>query len=110
MDLSRFDSLVRALSELRAIRFIQYEGPFPPGAGLRSPRLTITAEVEGRKDPVRLRVGSKFLGDWVCAATGDAAEGPAFLLQGPAWEGLILGVEGGLPPIPDDPFAPPDAP
>lgn len=110
VDLSRFDSLIGALSELRAIRFIQYEGPFPPGAGLRSPRLAITAEVEGRKEPVRLRVGSKFLGDWVCAATGDAPEGPAFLLQGAAWEGLVLGVEGGLPPIPDDPFAPPDAP
>lgn len=110
VDLSRFDSLVRALSELRAIRFIQYVGPFPPGAGLGSPRLTITVELEGRNEPVRLRVGSKFLSDWVCAATGDSAEGSAFLLQGPAWEGLILGVEGGLPPIPDDPFAPPTAP
>lgn len=110
VDLSRFDNLVRALSELRTIRFIQYEGPFPQGAGLASPRLTISVELEGRSDPIKLRIGSKFLGEWVCGATGDAASGPAFLLQGPAWEGLVEGVEGGLPPIPDAPFAPPDGP
>ncbi len=107
MDLSRFDSLVEALADLRAIRFIQYEGPLPPGAGLESPRLTVDVEVEGRDEPVRLRVGSNFLRSWVCAATGDAPAGPAFLLQAPAWEALIREVEGGLPPIPDDPFAPP---
>jgi hypothetical protein len=109
VDLSRFDSLARALSELRTVRFIQYDGPFPPGAGLGRPRLTIEVEIQGRKEPVRLRVGSKFLNDWVCAATGEAQEGPAFLLQGAAWEELILDVEGGLPPIPDNPFAPPDS-
>ncbi|WP_337175175.1 DUF4340 domain-containing protein [Paludisphaera sp.] len=110
VDLSRFDSLTRALSELRAIRFIQYAGPFPPGSGLLHPRLTIVAEIDGRDEPVRLILGSKFLSDWVCAATSEGSEGAAFLLHGAAWEGLILDVEGGLPPIPDDPFAPPDTP
>ncbi|WP_165071615.1 DUF4340 domain-containing protein [Paludisphaera rhizosphaerae] len=110
VDLSRFDSLVAGLSDLRTQRYLQYEGAYPPGAGLDRPRLTITAELEGSTPPVKLRIGSKFLDNWVCAATSDGRAGPAFLLVGPVWEAMILGAEGGLPPIPDMPFAPMPSP
>lgn len=110
VDLSRFDSLVAGLSELRTQRFLQYQGAFPPGAGLSRPRLTITAELEGLTQPVKLRIGSRFLENWVCAAIGDGEAGPAFVLVGPVWEAMILGAEGGLPAIPDMPFAPMSSP
>ncbi|MDG3003710.1 DUF4340 domain-containing protein [Paludisphaera mucosa] len=110
VDLSRFDNLIEGLSELRAARFVQYQGPFPPGAGLEHPRLRITVEFVGDAAPVRLRLGSKFLGDWVCAAVGDENSGPVFLLQAPVWEDLIRVAEGGLPPIPDSFIAPAPSP
>ena len=106
VDLSRFNSLIEGLSELRTPRFIQYQGDFPPGAGLDRPRLSIQVECEGSPEPLRIRIGSRFLDDWVCAAVGEGEAGPVFLLVGPVWEAMIAGAEGGLPPIPDLPFAP----
>ncbi|WP_165249023.1 DUF4340 domain-containing protein [Paludisphaera soli] len=106
VDFSRFDDLVEALSELRAERFIQYEGPFPPEVGLGTPRLDVRVSLDGDAPPARLRLGAALGEAYVCGATGEGDSGPVFILRAPAWEALIQSAEGGLPPLPADPFAP----
>ncbi|AMV38930.1 DUF4340 domain-containing protein [Planctomyces sp. SH-PL62] len=106
VDLSKFNNLIEGLSELRAERFITYEGAFPPGLGLGSPRFTIEVDFGDETPPTRLRFGASLGGVYVCAATGDGESGPVFTLPAPVWEALLQSVEGGLPPIPADFFAP----
>jgi hypothetical protein len=88
VDLSRFNELIKQLSSLRASRFLQYQGPIPPDAGLFEPRLMLEAHTRDVKPPRLLRIGAA-QGPLVLAATGSAPSGPVFLLPGAAWEALI---------------------
>src|SRR5262249_22778856 len=89
-DVSRVDAIVKALSELKTLRFLQYRGPLPSDSGLTPPRLAVQVWTSGATAPNLLRVGSALSENQVAATTATGAEGPLFVLPtGPAWDELI---------------------
>ena len=87
-DVSRIESLVKALSDLKALKFAQYKGSISPSNGLTPPRLVVQIQMVGGKDSRTLRLGNTTGEGEFFAATGTAAEGPVFLLSGPSWTDL----------------------
>jgi hypothetical protein len=104
IDLSRFNELIKQLAQLRAGRFLQFEGPIPPKTGLIEPRLLLEVHPAEGKPPQLLRIGASE-GPFVLAATGNSREGAVFLLPGAAWEALIQSIGPG-DELPENVFAP----
>ena len=57
-DLARVTPLIQALSRLNALRFAQYEGPFPADSGLSPPAFTAQITLEGDPTPRVLHLGA----------------------------------------------------
>ena len=89
IDQSRVAALVKALSHLEAIRFVQYDGEIPPYTGLHRARLTIEAVLSAVEPTRVLRIGYPTNEGHVFAAEGTSGSGPVFLLPAPAWDALI---------------------
>ena len=108
VDLSRFNDLVKALSQLRTPGFLQYEGPFPESTGLAEPRLVVEVGFDGDQPPRRVRFGKSTETGWIYAAAGDddARSGPVFMMPAAAWEALIPQADQGAPALPSNVFAP----
>ncbi len=100
IDLSRFNDLVRHVSDLHAIKFLQYDGPVSAATGLARPRLTVELQGDSGKPPYILRIGATNGGS-VVAAVGTSDKGPVFLLPGGPWNALIPPVDE----LPANPFA-----
>ena len=105
IDQSRIKPLVRALSQLETLRFLQYDGEIPPGTGLHRPRLTVEVELGSPAAPRVLRIGYAAMDGFVYAAEGTSSSGPVFLLANLAWDALIASGER-FNPLPADVFAP----
>jgi hypothetical protein len=106
IDLSGVGALVKALSHLETIRYVQYGGDIPPFTGLTRPRLVVEVAL-GRDSPSRvLRIGdSTSNGGLVFAAEGSQRSGPVFVLPAVSWNALIQSGER-FEPLPQDVFAP----
>ena len=108
--MSLFDKLVEQLSELRAVRFAQYEGPIPASTGLAEPRLAIEVGFGSDRPPSVVRIGASTGDGHVLATVGDGVTGSVFLLPDIAWEAMIAADAGKpTPTLPEDVFAPPGA-
>jgi len=106
VDLSRFDDLIKALSQLRTTRFMQYEGPIPESVGLAEPRLVVEVEFDGDRPSRGVRFGATTENGWIFATLGDGITGAVFLMPATAWEAIIPTADQPLPPLPSDVFAP----
>jgi hypothetical protein len=110
LDQSRLDQLVSALSTLRANRFAQYLGEFPPEAGLDAPRLSIEVELKGGLGSRRLRIGSRTADGLAYATTESEGSGPLFLVPDTGaepWSALLPGparATPASPELPENPF------
>ncbi len=105
LDQSRIGTVVKAMSQLQAIKFVQYDGPIEASTGLLRPRLTAEVMLSGA-EPVRtLRIGYSRPDGHIFAAEGTSASGPVFLLPSVAWDALIESGER-LPALPENVFAP----
>ena len=58
-DLARANPLIQELSHLNALRFAQYEGPFPAGSGLKPPAFSAQVTLEGDPTPRELHLGAE---------------------------------------------------
>jgi hypothetical protein len=105
IDQSRIMHLVKALSQLETLRFVQYDGEIPPATGLLRPRLTVQVELGSPAAARVLRIGYPTNDGYVFAAEGTASSGPVFLLTGVAWDALIASGER-FNPLPVNVFAP----
>jgi Domain of unknown function (DUF4340) len=105
IDQSRVTPLVKALSNLEAVRFAQYDGEIPPYTGLHHPRLTIEILLSAAEPTRVLRIGYPTNEGHVFAAEGSSGSGPVFLLPVGAWDALIQSGER-LDPLPANVFAP----
>ena len=74
--------LVKALSQLETLRFVQYDGEIPPATGLHRPRLTVEVELGSPAATRVLRIGYPTNDGHVFAAEGTSGSGPVFLLTG----------------------------
>lgn len=106
IDLSRFDDLVKALSQLRTARFAQYEGPIPASVGLAEPRLIVEVEFDGDRLARAVRLGASAGEGWIYATLGDGDNGAVFLMPAAAWEAMIPQADQSPPSLPEDVFAP----
>ena len=78
------------MSQLEAIRFVQYDGEIQPYTGLHRPRLTVEVMLSsGRSRRVCSRIGDPTGDGHVFAAEGTSSSGPVFLLPAAAWDALI---------------------
>jgi Domain of unknown function (DUF4340) len=105
IDQSRVPPLVKAMSRLEAVRFLQYDGEIPPYTGLHRPRLTVEIMSSAVEPTHVLRIGYPTNEGHVFAAEGTSASGPVFLLPAEAWNALIESGEK-LDPLPANVFAP----
>ncbi len=105
IDQSRISAIVKALSQLETLRFVQYDGEIPPATGLLRPRLTVEVELGSPGSPRVLRIGYPTNDGYVFAAEGTSSSGPVFLLTGMAWDALIASGER-FDPLPANVFAP----
>jgi hypothetical protein len=105
IDQSRISPLVRALSQLETLRFVQYDGEIPAATGLLRPRLTVEVELGSPSATRELRIGYPTNDGYVFAAEGTSSSGPVFLLTGVAWDALIASGEQ-FNPLPANVFAP----
>jgi len=106
IDLSGIPALVKALSHLETIHYVQYDGEIPAYTGLTRPRLVVRVKL-GSDEPDRvLRIGYLTNSAFVFAAQGTERSGPVFLLPALSWDTLINSGER-LPPLPANLFAPP---
>ena len=80
IDQSRVSALVKALSQLEAVRFVQYDGEIPPYTGLHRPRLTVEVMLSAVEPTRVLRIGYPTNEGHVFAAEGTSGTGPVFLL------------------------------
>lgn len=107
VDLSRFNDLVKALSQLRTPGFLQYEGPIPESTGLAEPRLVVEVGFDGDQPPRQVRFGATIETGWIYAAVGDESSGPVFMMPAAAWEAMIpQAADEGAPALPSNVFAP----
>ncbi|HEU5118911.1 MAG TPA: DUF4340 domain-containing protein, partial [Isosphaeraceae bacterium] len=110
VDVTTLDRLVAEVSGLRAERFVQFEGPFPPEARLEAPELVIEVDLRGGQGSRRLRIGAKADAATRYATVENGADGALFLLpESPqsAWSALLPGTkEKSEPALPPNPFAP----
>jgi hypothetical protein len=96
-------SIVKAASNLSTLRFLQYDGDFPPGTGLDPARLVVRFELENGSSRV-LRLG---LGDGrgqLLATTEPVAKGPIFLVPEAVFAPLVKAPR--RVDLPDNVFAP----
>jgi Domain of unknown function (DUF4340) len=105
IDQSRVSPLVKALSQLEAIRFVQYDGEIPLYTGLHNPRLTVEVVLSAVEPTRVLRIGYPTNEGHVFAAEGTSGAGPVFLLPAGAWDALIQSGER-FNPLPANVFAP----
>jgi Domain of unknown function (DUF4340) len=105
LDQSRIGALVDAISQLEAIRFVQYEGEIQPYTGLYRPRLTVEVMLSSVEPPRVVKIGDPTGDGHVFAAVGTSNSGPVFLLQAGAWDALIQSGEK-FSPLPANVFAP----
>jgi hypothetical protein len=105
IDLSGTTALVKALSHLETIRFIQYSGDIPPFTGLTRPRLVIEVGLGPKAPPRVLKIGDSTPDGVVFAAEGSGSAGPVFILPAASWNALIQSGER-FEPLPRDVFAP----
>ena len=105
LDQSRIGTVVKAMSALQAIKFVQYDGPIEPSTGLIRPRLTAEVMLSGAEPLRTLRIGYSRPDGHIFAAEGTSGSGPVFLLPSAAWDALIESGER-LPPLPANVFAP----
>jgi hypothetical protein len=105
IDQSRITPLVKALSQLETLRFLQYDGEIPPATGLLRPRLTVEVEQDPPAATRVLRIGYPTNDGYVLAAEGTSSSGPVFLLASVAWDALIASGERSSP-LPANVFAP----
>jgi hypothetical protein len=105
IDQSRVQPLVKALSQLETLRFLQYDDEIPPGTGLLRPRLTVEVELGSPAATRVLRIGYPAMDGFLYAAEGTSSSGPVFLLANLAWDALIASGER-FDPLPADVFAP----
>jgi hypothetical protein len=107
VDLSRFDKLVEQMSQLNAVRFLQYEGPIPENTSLATPRFEVEVGFGPDEPPSVTRIGASTGEGHVLVTVGDGKTGSVFLLPDGAWEAMIAADAGKpSPPLPDDVFAP----
>jgi hypothetical protein len=105
IDVSSIAALVRALSHLETLRYLQYDGEIPAHTGLHRPRLVIDVDL-GKDEPARkLRIGNTANGAVVFATGGTGDSGPVFVLPATSWDNLIKSGER-YPPFPENVFAP----
>ena len=78
-DPAATDSIVRAASNLSTLRYAQYAGEVPAGAGLTPPRLELRFTVEGMARPVELDLGGPADATRSYAATPAARPGAVLL-------------------------------
>ncbi len=106
IDLSGIPSLIKDLSHLETIHYVQYDGEIPAYTGLTRPRLVVRVKL-GSDEPDRIvRVGYLTNSAFVFAAEGTNPSGPVFLLPARSWDRLIQSGER-LPPLPASVFAAP---
>jgi hypothetical protein len=105
IDLSRFNDLVKQLSQLHTTRFYQYQGSIPSGTGLAQPRLVLELGTGDGKPPHVIRIGESLRDGQAFAALGASSSGPVFLLPSFAWDALIQSATP-APELPADVFAP----
>jgi hypothetical protein len=105
IDVRSTDALVKALSHLETIHFVQYGGDIPPFTGLTRPRLTVSVNLGRDTQPRILRIGDATSSGLVFAAEGSGPTGPVFLLPAVSWNALIRSGER-FEPLPDQAFAP----
>jgi len=105
IDQSRTSALVKALSQLETLRFVQYDGEIPAFTGLLRPRLIVEVML-GSAEPMRvLKIGYSANDGHVFATLGTSGSGPVFLLPAFAWDALIQTGER-FEPLPDNVLAP----
>jgi hypothetical protein len=103
IDLSGIAPLVKAMSRLETIHYVQYDGAIPSYTGLTRPRLTVQVKL-GSDEPDRvIRIGYVTSSAFVFAAEGTAGAGPVFLLPAISWDALIQSGER-LPSLPANVF------
>lgn len=96
------EALVNLLAQVPALRYLQYNGPFPESAGLAEPRATIRLSLEGESEPRLLRLGAPGTAGTRQATTSPRAEGPLLLVPDVPFLPWL-----GIPTtLPDNPFAP----
>jgi hypothetical protein len=105
IDVSGIGPLVKALSHLETLRYLQYEGAIPAHTGLLRPRLVVEVELGKDESARKLRIGHTANGAVVFAAEGTADSGPVFVLPARSWDTLISSGER-YPPFPKNVFAP----
>jgi Domain of unknown function (DUF4340) len=105
IDISGATAIVKALSRLEAVRYAQYDGEIPVGAGLTRPRLEVEVTSGLNQPPHILRIGWSTPPGFVFAATGTDASGPVFMLPAAAWDALIKSGQR-FDPLPAEVFAP----
>jgi Domain of unknown function (DUF4340) len=105
LDQSRLATLVKAMSQLEAYRFVQYDGEIQPYTGLLHPRLTVEVVLSPPEPTRTLRIGAPTGDGNVFAAEGTSSAGPVFLLPVAAWQALIESGER-FDPLPANVFAP----
>src|SRR5262249_9896436 len=98
-------ALVKALSHLETIRFLQYSGDIPPFTGLTRPRLVVEVDLGPETAPRIVRIGDSTSTGLVYAAEGSAQSGSVFFLPAGSWNALISSGEGSEP-LPTNVFAP----
>lgn len=104
LDPKRFESLLSLLAKLETPRFVQYEGPIPPQAGLSEPRLTVEVGLSGGGGTRVLRIGAQ-QSDAHRYATADlGTSGAVFLLPSGPWDPW-LNLVGTPRELPRDLFA-----
>ena len=88
VESSAIEPFLEALSQLDALRFLQYSGAIPESSGLAKPRLVIQLFVQkGPKlQTILLRVGGDAGESSLVATTSPTAEGPTFVIEAkPPW-------------------------
>ena len=105
IDQSRLTSLVKAVSQLEAVRFAQYDGEIQPYTGLHRPRLTVEVMLSAAEPSRVLKIGYPTGDGFVFAAEGTSGSGPVFLLPAAAWDELVRSGER-FDPLPANVFAP----
>jgi hypothetical protein len=106
IDLSAIPALVKALSHLETLHYVQYDGEIPTYTGLTRPRLTVRVKL-GSEEPDRvLRIGYLTNSLFVFATYGTETSGPVFLLPAYSWDSLIQSGDR-LPLLPANVFATP---
>lgn len=104
------DALVTALSNLRALRFVQYAGPFPAEAGLVPPLTAIRVQLKGDAGTREIRLGHLAFAGQRFATTETGSSGAVFLLPEAGWEPYLPPTRPAPLVLPERVFAPDASP